>query len=93
VKAPQTPQKLVPIVGDDNTKELLGNTKRKTFMALRDEALGRGHPLIRHGRDETDSCLPPPSGPVRQLSDCQVTCRCRICETGQTTVRPLGVLQ
>ncbi|WP_412745998.1 tyrosine-type recombinase/integrase [Krasilnikovia sp. MM14-A1004] len=41
VKAPQTPQKLVPIMGDDDTKKLLEGTKGKTFMALRDEALIR----------------------------------------------------
>jgi site-specific recombinase XerD len=41
VKAPQTPQKLVPIMGDDDTKKILDSTKGKTFMALRDEALIR----------------------------------------------------
>jgi site-specific recombinase XerD len=41
VKPPQTPQKLVPIMGDDDTKKLLDNTKGKSFMALRDEALIR----------------------------------------------------
>jgi integrase/recombinase XerC len=41
VKQPQTPQKLVPIMGDDDTKKLLDSTKGKTFMALRDEALIR----------------------------------------------------
>ncbi|GIE90895.1 Phage integrase, N-terminal SAM-like domain [Actinoplanes regularis] len=41
VKQPQTPQKLVPIMGDDDTKKLLDNAKGKTFMALRDEALIR----------------------------------------------------
>ncbi|GIF26803.1 site-specific recombinase XerD [Actinoplanes tereljensis] len=34
-------QKLVPIMGDDDTKKLLDSTKGKTFMALRDEALIR----------------------------------------------------
>jgi integrase/recombinase XerC len=41
VKQPQTPKKLVPIMGDDDTKKLLDNTKSKTFMGLRDEALIR----------------------------------------------------
>jgi integrase/recombinase XerC len=41
VKQPQTPRKLVPIMGDDDTKKLLDATKGKTFMALRDEALIR----------------------------------------------------
>jgi integrase/recombinase XerC len=41
VKQPQTPQKLVPVMGDDDTKKLLDGTKGKTFMALRDEALIR----------------------------------------------------
>ncbi len=41
VKQPQTPQKLVPIMGDDDTKKLLDGTKGKTFMSLRDEALIR----------------------------------------------------
>ena len=41
VKQPQTPQKLVPIMGNDDTKKLLDSTKGKTFMALRDEALIR----------------------------------------------------
>ncbi|WP_229075026.1 tyrosine-type recombinase/integrase [Actinoplanes sp. DH11] len=41
VKQPIIPQKLVPIMGDDDTKKLLDSTKGKTFMALRDEALIR----------------------------------------------------
>ncbi|MBG0567556.1 tyrosine-type recombinase/integrase [Actinoplanes aureus] len=41
VKQPQTPQKLVPIMGDDDTKKLIDSTKGKSFLALRDEALIR----------------------------------------------------
>ena len=41
VKQPQTPQKLVPIMGDDDTKKLLGSTKGKTFMWSREEVLIR----------------------------------------------------
>ncbi|WP_239144799.1 phage integrase N-terminal SAM-like domain-containing protein [Actinoplanes couchii] len=40
VKQLQTPQKLVPIMGDDDTKKLLDNTNR-TFMGPRDEARHR----------------------------------------------------
>ncbi|MEV6601979.1 phage integrase N-terminal SAM-like domain-containing protein [Actinoplanes sp. NPDC051346] len=34
VRQPKTPQKLVPIMGDDDTKKLLDSTKGKTFAAL-----------------------------------------------------------
>ncbi|MFC7529358.1 tyrosine-type recombinase/integrase, partial [Actinoplanes sp. GCM10030250] len=41
VKQPIVEQKLVPIMGDDDTKKLLDSTKGKTFLALRDEAIIR----------------------------------------------------
>ncbi|MFI1994968.1 tyrosine-type recombinase/integrase [Actinoplanes sp. NPDC020271] len=41
VKQPVVEQKLVPIMGDDDTKKLIDSTKGKTFLALRDEAIIR----------------------------------------------------
>jgi site-specific recombinase XerD len=41
VRQPKTVQKLVPIMGDADTKKLLDSTKGRTFAALRDEAIIR----------------------------------------------------
>ncbi|GLW33292.1 tyrosine-type recombinase/integrase [Actinoplanes regularis] len=41
VRQPKTPQKLVPIMGDGDTKKLLDSTRGKSFAALRDEAIIR----------------------------------------------------
>jgi hypothetical protein len=35
VRQPKTPEKLVPIMGDGDTKRVLDSTKGKTFAALR----------------------------------------------------------
>jgi integrase/recombinase XerC len=38
---PKTPQKLIPVIGDEETAKLLAACKGKTFMNLRDEAIIR----------------------------------------------------
>ncbi|WP_410812848.1 tyrosine-type recombinase/integrase [Micromonospora sp. 067-2] len=41
VRQPKTPQKLIPIIRDEDTKKLLDACKGKTFPHLRDEAIIR----------------------------------------------------
>jgi site-specific recombinase XerD len=41
VRQPKTPQKLVPVIRDEDTKKLLDACKGKDFVQLRDEALIR----------------------------------------------------
>ncbi|WP_239559655.1 phage integrase N-terminal SAM-like domain-containing protein [Micromonospora luteifusca] len=54
VRQPKTPQKLIPIIRDEDTKKLLDACKGKTFPHLRDEAIIRlyyntGAPLSEIG--------------------------------------------
>jgi site-specific recombinase XerD len=41
VRQPKTPQKLIPVMRDDDTKKILDACKGKSFVNLRDEALIR----------------------------------------------------
>lgn len=41
VRQPKVPEKLIPIIRDEDTKKLLDSCKGKTFLNLRDEALIR----------------------------------------------------
>lgn len=41
VRQPKTPQKLIPIIGDDDTAKVLATCVGKGFTALRDEAIIR----------------------------------------------------
>lgn len=51
VKQPKAQKKLVPIIRDDDTRELIDGCEGKSFAALRDEAIIRLHHSTgrRHG--------------------------------------------